>query len=125
MAAAPARPLPPPIERPQNAKHAHHHRLAADGGDGKTNSVDSSSTAAGRQPSTLLLDSATAGLLPPLRQISLDVIAATELNRVKGLAPTERQSSIFQDVFEQVGGARCASGPWCAAPRPQQQAAAR
>ena len=89
----------------------HQHRLATEGGGegGKTNSVDSSSTAASQQPSVLLLDSATAGvagLLPPLRQISLDVIAATELNRAKGLAPGERQS-IFQDVFEQV---RCWPG---------------
>jgi hypothetical protein len=85
------------------------HRLALDGActdGGKTNSIESSSTAAGRQPSTLLLDSASAGLLPPLRQISLDLLAASELNRAKGgLSASGERSSIFQDVFEQVGAA--------------------
>ena len=78
------------------------HRLATEGPqEGKSNSVDSSSTAAGAQGHAHhLVDSATHSLLPPLRQISLDVIAAGEFNRAKGLAP-ERQS-IFQDVFEQV-----------------------
>ena len=44
-----------------------------------------------------------AGLLPPLRQISLDVIQATVLGREKGLhrQPSERQN-IFQDVFNEV-----------------------
>lgn len=74
--------------------------------EGKTNSVDSSSTAAGQSGAahTLLHDSATASLLPPLRQISLDVIAASELNRAKGLGGQERErgSQIFQDVFNEV-----------------------
>lgn len=75
--------------------------------EGKTNSVDSSSTAAGQSGAahTLLHDSATASLLPPLRQISLDVIAATELNRGKGLGGQERErgaQNIFQDVFNEV-----------------------
>lgn len=79
------------------------HRLMEDAG--KTNSVDSSSTAAGQTAAahTLLHDSATASLLPPLRQISLDIIAASELNRAKGLGPLERQN-IFQDVFNEVCG---------------------
>lgn len=82
-----------------------HHLAAEDGGEGgKTNSVDSSSTAAGQRPHALLLDSATAGMLPPLRQISLDVIAASELNRAKGgVSGSGERQSIFQDVFEQVG----------------------
>ncbi|KAL4435934.1 hypothetical protein ABPG77_000696 [Micractinium sp. CCAP 211/92] len=76
--------------------------------EGKTNSVDSSSTAAGQSGAahTLLHDSATASLLPPLRQISLDVIAASELNRAKGLGGQERErgSQIFQDVFNELAG---------------------
>jgi hypothetical protein len=48
------------------------------------------------------LDSATAGLLPPLRQISLDVIAASEFNRAKGMASGAERQNIFQDVFDQV-----------------------
>ncbi|PRW60051.1 GATA transcription factor 12-like [Chlorella sorokiniana] len=46
-----------------------------------------------------------AGLLPPLRQISLDVIQATVLGREKGLhrQPSERQN-IFQDVFNELAG---------------------
>ncbi|KAL4458850.1 hypothetical protein ABPG75_013715 [Micractinium tetrahymenae] len=82
-------------------------RLLAE--EGKTNSVDSSSTAAGQSGAahTLLHDSATATLLPPLRQISLDVIAATELNRTKGLGGQERErgsQNIFQDVFNELAG---------------------
>ncbi len=80
-----------------------HQRAAAGGEGGKTNSVDSSSTAAGQQPHSLLLDSATAGMLPPLRQISLDVIAASEFNRAKGAAAGAERQNIFQDVFDQVG----------------------
>ena len=92
----PSAPPPPPLQPSKQ------HRLATEGPqEGKSNSVDSSSTAAGGQGHAHhLVDSATASLLPPLRQISLDVIAASEFNRSKGLAP-ERQS-IFQDVFEQV-----------------------
>ena len=80
---------------------------------GRANSVDSSSTAAGArgEPNPRLMDSAAggisvAGLLPPLRQISLDVIQATVLGREKGLhrQPSERQN-IFQDVFNEVGAA--------------------
>lgn len=70
--------------------------------DGKTNSVDSSSTAAGARGGAHLLD--TGSLLPPLRQISLDVIQATELSRFKSAVyrqGSERQS-IFQDVFNEV-----------------------
>jgi len=89
---------PPPILPRLQPKHA---RLAEDGG--KTNSVDSSSTAAGQGAAahSLLQDSAT--LLPPLRQISLDIIAATELNRAKELGQQpQRENNIFQDVFNEV-----------------------
>ena len=80
---------------------------------GKTNSVDSSSTAAGRSGAHhgLLVDSATAGLLPPLRQISLDILAATEMIHSKALAGPPERNSIFQDVFNEVrapqGWVRC------------------
>ena len=92
------------------------HRLATEGPhEGKSNSVDSSSTAArGQGRAHHLVDSATASLLPPLRQISLDVIAASEFNRSKGLGP-ERQN-IFQDVFEQVRRRRVGGGWGCVAP---------
>lgn len=115
-----ALPAPPPPNCRPPTPSSQHPKVAklAEEDAGRANSVDSSSTAAGArgEHNPRLMDSAAggvsvAGLLPPLRQISLDVIQATVLGREKGLhrQPSERQN-IFQDVFNEVGAAAAACG---------------
>ena len=122
--ALPPSPPPPHTSPPHPLLQPpkHQHRLATSGYPAATNncvtstSLDSASTAAG-QPhqqhpggggaANEVASAAMHSMLGPLRQISLDIIAASELHRAKG---PERQhtasKNIFQDVFEQV--LRCA-----------------
>ena len=113
----PSPPAPPPTA-PQHPKVSKLAEEACGAGEaGKTNSVDSSSTAA--RGGAHLLDTGT--LLPPLRQISLDVIQATELGRGAGVyRQGSERHNIFQDVFNEVRaqsgtGGGCSGGAAVAA----------
>lgn len=115
----PSPPAPPPTA-PQHPKVSKLAEEACGAGEaGKTNSVDSSSTAA--RGGAHLLDTGT--LLPPLRQISLDVIQATELGRGAGVyRQGSERHNIFQDVFNEVRaqsgiGGGCSGGAAVAAAR--------